>query len=144
MDHIEAPLTSPDLSIMETRVKPIRGRFYKSNCSTAEEGKQRFYQIWQSLDREKVNQSIDSYPARLHECIRVGGKVLITSDLAIKYVFYSQKCDVLTFWCAGLISDFPVPARGCPSIRCKNRGKSLATSQFSRAPPFSHRKSRLL
>jgi hypothetical protein len=74
MNHIEAPPTSPDLSVMETWVKPIRGRFYKSNCATAEEGIQRFYQIWRSLDHKKINANIDSYPARLHECIRVGGK----------------------------------------------------------------------
>jgi hypothetical protein len=43
MDHIEAPLTSPDLLVMETWVKLIRGRFYKSNCLTAEEGRRRFY-----------------------------------------------------------------------------------------------------
>jgi hypothetical protein len=73
MDHIKGPPTSPDLLVIETWVNPIRGRFYKSNCSTAEEGRERFYQIWRSLDHKKINDNIDSYPTRLHECIRVRG-----------------------------------------------------------------------
>ena len=71
MEYILAPPASPDMSIMETWVKPIRQRFFRRQMKTASAGVQRFYEVWQSLDPKKINRIIDSYPARLHEVIHV-------------------------------------------------------------------------
>jgi len=38
---------------------------------TASAGVRRFYEVWQSLDPKKINRTIDSYLARLHEVIHV-------------------------------------------------------------------------
>jgi hypothetical protein len=69
INHLEGPPSSPDLSIMETWVQPLRRTFAKELCTTAQQGINRFYRYFEESKEEKVNKAIDSYPARLHEVI---------------------------------------------------------------------------
>lgn len=54
MDTIVGPPLSPDLSVMETWVKPLHDKFPARRCTTAEEGVQRFYKVFYELNQEKV------------------------------------------------------------------------------------------
>lgn len=74
MEYLIGPPKSPDLSIMETWVKVLREKFYQRRCASTHAGVQRFYKVWADLNPEKINETIDSYPARLHEVIRVEGR----------------------------------------------------------------------
>ena len=84
MDHIEGPPTSPDLSIMETWVKLLRQMFYQRRVASGHAGVKRFYQVWHKLKPEKINSTIDCYPKRLHDCIKV------TEGRATKYWVYIE------------------------------------------------------
>lgn len=75
IETIIGALKSLDLLVMETWVKPLRDRFTAKRCDTIKEGVQRFYDCWQELKADKINKSIDSYPARLHEVRRLKGKM---------------------------------------------------------------------
>ena len=71
MEYILGAPSSPDLSIMETWVKPLRQKFFQKRCSSGARGVQRFYEVWRQLDHEKINKTFASYPKRLHDCIHV-------------------------------------------------------------------------
>ena len=71
MDYINSSPKSPDLSIMETWVGPLRRKFTRTRIATAEAGKKRFYQVFKELDQEKINDTIDRYPQRLDDCVKV-------------------------------------------------------------------------
>ena len=71
IDTVIEPRKSLDLSVMETWVKPLKDRFTAKCCDSIVDGIHRLYDCWHALDYEKINQTIDSYPARLHECLRV-------------------------------------------------------------------------
>jgi hypothetical protein len=71
MEYILGAPSSPDLSIMETWVKPLRQKFFQKRCNSAARGVQRFYEVWRQLDHEKINKTFASYPKRLHDCIHV-------------------------------------------------------------------------
>src|SRR3954469_8314529 len=73
MDHLEGRPKSPNLLVMETWVKPLREKFYQRHYITAYTSVQRFYKIWAEMKAKKINKTIDSYPARLHEVIRQEG-----------------------------------------------------------------------
>lgn len=75
IEILKPPGCSPDLSIMETWVKPLREKFFKIRCSSAELGVQRFYEVFNDLDPEKINRTIEAYPARLHEVLRADGRM---------------------------------------------------------------------
>ena len=64
-EYILSPPKSPDMSIMETWVSSIRRKFYYRSCATEVEGVRRFYEVFEKLDREKINTTIDKYPLRL-------------------------------------------------------------------------------
>jgi transposase len=68
MEYLIAPPASPDLSVMETWVKPLRQKFFRRRCTTARDGVKRFYEVWRELDPIKINRTILGYPARLYEC----------------------------------------------------------------------------
>jgi hypothetical protein len=97
MDYLNSPPKSPDLSIMETWVHPLRKRFTARRVETAEAGIQRFYRVWRKLDQEKVNKTIDAYPKRLSECIHTYNGAM-TKYEAIHYLVHklrTQKpCDM--------------------------------------------------
>lgn len=67
-DYILGCSKSPDLSIMETWVSPLKDKFYRKTCRSKSEGMARFYRVWADLDPHKVNKSIKKYPGRLIEC----------------------------------------------------------------------------
>lgn len=67
-DYIIGCSKSPDLSIMETWVGPLKEQFYRRTCRSKSEGMARFYRVWASLDPRKVNRTIKKYPGRLIEC----------------------------------------------------------------------------
>jgi hypothetical protein len=71
MEYLIAPPSSPDLSIMETWVKPLLQKFFKKRVTSAEMGVERFYEAWRSLQAEKINKTFATYPKRLHNCIHV-------------------------------------------------------------------------
>ena len=50
MDYILSPPKSPDLSVMETWVSPIRREFWQQTCATKVQGLRRFHEIWRALD----------------------------------------------------------------------------------------------
>jgi hypothetical protein len=78
MEYIIGPPSSPDMSVMETWVKPLRDKFTARRCETIEDGIQRFYQIWSNMVKRKrnnINTTIDSYPARMWECRRLEGRM---------------------------------------------------------------------
>lgn len=74
IDNLKGPLSSPDFSVMETWVKPLREKFYQRRVASGDAGIKRFYKVWKELKPEKINGTIDSYPKRLHDCIRVEGR----------------------------------------------------------------------
>ncbi|KAF2180030.1 hypothetical protein K469DRAFT_693504 [Zopfia rhizophila CBS 207.26] len=69
MDHVEEPSSSPDFSVMETWVNVLRQKFCQRRIASGHAGVNRFSKIWRELKPEKINKSIDSYPARLYECM---------------------------------------------------------------------------
>lgn len=66
-DYINSPPKSPDLSIMETWVSPLRRNFFKRKCTTEAAGIKRFYRVWDELDVEKINSTVNSYPFRMRK-----------------------------------------------------------------------------
>ena len=69
MGYIVSPPKSPDMSIMETWVSPIRRKFYYQYCESERQGVRRFYDVWEKLDRKKINKTVNNYPTRLQEII---------------------------------------------------------------------------
>ncbi|USP75848.1 hypothetical protein yc1106_03122 [Curvularia clavata] len=67
MDYILSPPKSPDLSVMETWVSPLKRQFWQQSCATRVQGQQRFRRIWRALEKLKVNKTIDNYPLRLQQ-----------------------------------------------------------------------------
>lgn len=67
LDYILSPPKSPDLSVMETWVSPIRRDFWQQRCATKAQGLRRFHEIWRALNQEKINKTVDGYPLRLQE-----------------------------------------------------------------------------
>ena len=67
-DYILGCSKSPDLSIMETWVSPLKEKFYRKTCRSKSEGMARFYRVWAGLDPRKINKTIRGYPGRLIEC----------------------------------------------------------------------------
>jgi hypothetical protein len=63
--------------------------------------------------------------------MRDSHKIPSTSNVAIQYVFYSWKCVVLTFWCAGLFRSF----RSCESQYNVLTMEYSPLAQTSTAPP---------
>jgi hypothetical protein len=53
---------------METWVSPLKHMFYKRSCASEKAGVARFYKVWQRLNPEKINRTIDGYPERLRQC----------------------------------------------------------------------------
>jgi len=72
--YITSARKSPDFLVIETWVSVLRRQFYNKRCITGRQGVERFFNIWRELNFEKINETIDSYPARLHECRRVEGR----------------------------------------------------------------------
>ncbi|KAJ5031779.1 hypothetical protein PSV08DRAFT_385856 [Bipolaris maydis] len=71
MGYILSPPKSPDMSIMETWVAPIRRKFYMRRCATQREGVQRFYKVLDSVEQEKINKTVDQYPHRLQNIVDI-------------------------------------------------------------------------
>jgi len=71
MEYINSSPKYPDLSIMETWVGPLRRKFTRTRIATAEAGRKRFYKVFKELDQEKINKTIDAYPQRLDDCIKI-------------------------------------------------------------------------
>jgi hypothetical protein len=67
MPYIISASKSPDTSIMETWVSPIRRKFYSRKCSNEKQGVKRFYEVLKNLDQDKINRTIDAYPKRLKD-----------------------------------------------------------------------------
>jgi hypothetical protein len=76
---MDSPSKSPNFSVMETWIKPLREKFFEQECWSGEEGVQKFYNVWRELKPEKINMTIDAYPKRLYDCLRV------TDGRATKY-----------------------------------------------------------
>jgi mevalonate pyrophosphate decarboxylase len=66
---------SPDLSVIETFIKPIKDKFFKRRVKTEAQARQRLNDILNKLDLKKFQKNIDRYTARLHECNRSGGEM---------------------------------------------------------------------
>jgi hypothetical protein len=65
MPYILSASKSPDTSIMETWVSPLRHKFYSRKCTSEKQGVNRFYEVWKQLDPKKINRTIDYHPTRL-------------------------------------------------------------------------------
>jgi hypothetical protein len=65
MPYILSSSKSPDMSIMETRVSPLRRKFFSRKCTIEEQGVKRFYTVFKELKPERINRTIDAYPNRL-------------------------------------------------------------------------------
>jgi hypothetical protein len=68
-EYIIAPTASPDMSISETWTRSIRSKFYKQRVVSKNAAENRFVKVWNELDQDKIEQTIRSYRARLHEAI---------------------------------------------------------------------------
>lgn len=71
MERLESPPKSPNLSIIETWVHSLRRKFFKRRVASGEAGVHRFYPVWKELDPKTINKTINAYPKRLHDCIKV-------------------------------------------------------------------------
>ena len=71
MEHLESTPKSPDLSIIEAWVHSLRRKFSERRVASGEAGVHRFYPVWKELDPKTINKTINAYPKRLHDCIKV-------------------------------------------------------------------------
>ncbi|KAF2820806.1 hypothetical protein CC86DRAFT_411629 [Ophiobolus disseminans] len=65
MPYILSSPKSPDMSIIETWVSPLRRKFFSKKCTTEEQGVKQFYTVFKELKPERINGTIDAYPNRL-------------------------------------------------------------------------------
>ncbi|KAF1943922.1 hypothetical protein EJ02DRAFT_420912 [Clathrospora elynae] len=65
MPYILSSSKSPNMSIMETWVLPLRRRFHAKGCNTEAQGLKRFYEVWREIKPSRINRTIDHYPQRL-------------------------------------------------------------------------------
>src|SRR5581483_12293744 len=72
---LKGPPKSPDMSIMETWTKSLKGSFYCRRSASETAGLERIKVVFEKLDQDKINRSIDNYPNRLQKCIEFGGKM---------------------------------------------------------------------
>jgi hypothetical protein len=70
-DHITSPPKSPDMSISETWTSPLRRKFHERRCASEAAGVQRFYKVFNNLQAEEINKTVDAYPAWLHKLIKL-------------------------------------------------------------------------
>jgi hypothetical protein len=47
----------------------LRRKFTNRRVASARAGIKRFYKVWEEINQERVNQAVDAYPKRPHECI---------------------------------------------------------------------------
>jgi hypothetical protein len=75
IDFVNSPAKSPDLSVMETWVAPLRRKFYARRTASVSVGERRFEECLLQLNQCRINENILLYHKRLREVLRKEGRM---------------------------------------------------------------------
>jgi DDE superfamily endonuclease len=71
VDFVTGPPRSPDMSVMETWVSPLRRKFHARRTASKVADLKRFEKCFEELNQNKINNCVEHYRARLHDIFKM-------------------------------------------------------------------------